>query len=226
MAEEGGKERSADEAFPEDPEFDMIAPEGDVIFVLNKGDTKVRVQSAIMKNSSREFAAMLGPNFKEGHALSAGSGVPIEIPLPGDDAIAFGWVCRVLHSQAATELWSPEPKEIARVLDIAEKYDIMEGIKLSVNIWINNQLNPSDDPDYWFLLLASYQSRNKNTFETASRHLILEYKDSFIKLAAQSEYDIPRLDQGRVIYRLVGETSRPAQFPTSHTNPSFLPSYS
>ncbi|KAJ4314285.1 hypothetical protein N0V84_008988 [Fusarium piperis] len=200
MAKERGQ--PADEASPGDPKFDMIAPDGDVIFALNKDGTKVRVHSAIMKNSSPVFTAMLGPNFKEGRALSAGNGIPVEISLPEDDPIAFGWVCRVLHSQADTKLWSPEPKKIAQVLDIANKYDLMDGIQLSVNIWINHQINTSADPDYWSLLLASYRAHDHDTFETTSRHLVLKYKDSFVKLAAKSESSIPRPDEQCVMFRL------------------------
>ncbi|KAI8670070.1 hypothetical protein LRP88_01490 [Fusarium phalaenopsidis] len=104
MGDNRGKKRPAEEAFADDLEFDRIVPNGDVTFVLDEGNTRVRVNSAIMKNASPVFAAMLGSNFKEGHALSATNGIPFEIPLPEDDAIAFGRICRMLHSQADTYL--------------------------------------------------------------------------------------------------------------------------
>ncbi|RMJ15735.1 hypothetical protein CDV36_004568 [Fusarium kuroshium] len=85
MKDKRGRKRSADEAFADDPQFDKIAPDGVVTFILDEGKMTVRVHSAIMKNASPVFAAMLGPHFKEGHALREGG---CEIPLPEDDGVA------------------------------------------------------------------------------------------------------------------------------------------
>ncbi|KAI8667719.1 BTB domain-containing protein [Fusarium keratoplasticum] len=201
MGDNRGKKRPAEEAFADDLEFDRIAPNGDVTFVLDEGNTRVRVNSAVMKNASPVFAAMLGPNFKEGRALSAGDCASVDVPLPEDDAVAFGWVCRVLHSQADTNLWSPSPREIIQVLGIAEKYGLLKGIQISVQVWIDRQ-EDSDTNDLWLLSLACCRAHDAEAFKSATRRLIINHSGSFVQLAAETENVIPGPDAGRTVYRL------------------------
>lgn len=226
MGDDRGKKRPAEEAFADDLEFDKIAPNGDVTFVLDKGNTIVRVNSAVMKNASPVFAAMLGPNFKEGHALSAGDCASVDVPLPEDDAVAFGWVCRVLHSQADTNLWLPTPREIIKVLDIAEKYDLQKGIQISVQVWINRREDLITN-DLWLLSLACCRAHDVEGFKSTTRRLILNHPGSFVELAARTENAIPGPDAGRTVYRLAGKTllsAHSTRLPTSNTNPRFLTS--
>lgn len=221
-----GKKQSAEEAFVDDPEFDMIAPDVDVTFVVGEGKKRVRVNSAVMKNASPVFAVMLGPNFKEGHALSTGDCASVDIPLPEDDPVAFGWICRVLHSQADTNLWSPTPREIIQVLDIAEKYDLVKGIHISVQVWIDRQ-EDIDANDLWLLSLACCRAHHAEAFKSTTRRLILNYEGSYVKLAAETENNIPGPDLGRTAYRLAGKTllpAHPSYLPKSHANPRFLSS--
>lgn len=226
MGDNRGKKRPAEEAFADDLEFDRIAPNGDVTFVLDEGNTRVRVNSAVMKNASPVFAAMLGPNFKEGRALSAGDCASVDVPLPEDDAVAFGWVCRVLHSQADTNLWSPSPREIIQVLGIAEKYGLLKGIQISVQVWIDRQ-EDSDTNDLWLLSLACCRAHDAEAFKSATRRLIINHSGSFVQLAAETENVIPGPDAGRTVYRLAGKTllsAHSSRLPTLHTNPRFLSS--
>ncbi|RTE77468.1 hypothetical protein BHE90_008071 [Fusarium euwallaceae] len=201
MKEGRGRKRSADEAFADDPQFDKIAPDGVVTFILDEGKMTVRVHSAIMKNASPVFAAMLGPHFKEGHALREGG---CEIPLPEDDGVVFAWICRVLHCQNDTYSWQPEPKEIVQVLDVAEKYDLSKGILLSVRVWVGHQLEHTDTSDLWSLLLACHRAQDGDSFESISRKLLLSCAESFVQLAADTK------DAGRTAYRLAAtlEVSR------------------
>ncbi|KAF4464161.1 btb poz [Fusarium albosuccineum] len=78
-----------------------------------------------MRAVSPVFNLILGPNFKEGHALAAATvGTPVEIPLPDDDDEAFGWICRALHCQADTNLWVRSWRNLFGSLKIADKYDL------------------------------------------------------------------------------------------------------
>ncbi|KAF5677030.1 hypothetical protein FHETE_1932 [Fusarium heterosporum] len=81
---------------PTKHDFESFAPDGDVICIL-QGETRVRIDSAIMRRASPVFRTMLGPKFREGHDLANSGGVPVEIALPEDDAEVFGWISRVLH---------------------------------------------------------------------------------------------------------------------------------
>lgn len=205
MEDERGKKRTASEAFADVSRFDNFTRDGDVDFLLDEGKIRVRVNSAIMKNASPVFAAMLGPNFKEGHALRAGGSAPVEIPLPEDDGVAFGRICRVLHCQADTDAWHPEPRGIIKILDVAEKYDLLKGILLSVRVWVDHQLGHADFTGLWYLLLAFHEAQNGELFESISRQLLLRYFGSFVQLAGIAEEVFPKPDTGRTSYRLAGK---------------------
>ncbi|RSL69669.1 hypothetical protein CEP54_002197 [Fusarium duplospermum] len=210
MKDGRGRKRPADEAFDDDPKFDKIAPDGDVTFILDEGETRVRVHSAIMKNTSPVFAAMLVPHFKEGHTLREGGCAPVEIPLPENDGVAFGWICRVLHCQSDTYSWQPEPKEIVQVLDLAEKYDLLKGILLSVRFWVGEVgETPVYYYDLWPLLLACHRAQDGDLFKSISHQFLLGYPGSFVELASDTE------DPGRTAYRLAAilEASRNQLFP-------------
>ncbi|KAJ3530266.1 hypothetical protein NM208_g9403 [Fusarium decemcellulare] len=195
--------------------FENIAPEGDVVFVLT-GKTRVRVNSAIMRAVSPVFNLMLGPNFKEGHALAAATnGTSVEIPLPDDDDEAFGWICRALHCQADTNLWLPQLAKLVQVLELADKYAVIKAIELSVDFWIRKSIEMieealcgpgnSDMIHYWHLSLACYRVHASKSFELVTRELILNQdRPSFFELAStmESEPKTSQLASARVIYRL------------------------
>ncbi|UPL03939.1 hypothetical protein LCI18_014873 [Fusarium solani-melongenae] len=197
MEDNRGTKRPAKEAFTDDLELDTFAPNGDVTFVLGEGKTRVRVSSAVMKNASPVIADMLGPNFKEEYPPSAGDSSSVDVLLPEDDAVAFGWICRVLHSQADTNLWSPSPQEITKVLDVAEKYELVKGIQISVRVWVDRRKDPDSD-DLWLLSLACYRAHDAEAFESTTRRLIINHSGSFVQLAAKTE----NKDTGRTVYRL------------------------
>ena len=75
-----------------------VAPNGDIVFLLGPDQQRVQVHSIIMKTASPVFAAMLGPNFREGHDIlaSASNNQLAEITLPDDDFEAFNSICQVL----------------------------------------------------------------------------------------------------------------------------------
>ncbi|KAF5000064.1 hypothetical protein FDECE_11308 [Fusarium decemcellulare] len=190
--------------------FEKIAPEGDVVFVL-AGQTRVRVNSAIMRTMSPVFNRMLGPNFKEGRALAAATdGTPVEVLLPNDDDEAFGWICRVLHCQADTNLWLPQLEKLVQVLELADKYEFVKAMELSIEFWISKRIrmmrevHKFDIIDFWHLSLACHRLHASKSFELVTRELVYYHDEPFFKLASAMELE-PRTSQlasTRVIYRL------------------------
>jgi hypothetical protein len=119
--------------------FEKFARFADVTFIA-QDEMRVCVNSAIMKNASPVFEAMLGPHFKEGHALSQARSGPVEIELPEDDAVAFSHICQALHCQADTNLLEPNPEMLLKIWILIQKYDLKKAIKLSMGHWVWRQL--------------------------------------------------------------------------------------
>ncbi|KAF5645230.1 uncharacterized protein FTJAE_2538 [Fusarium tjaetaba] len=195
---------------PPPPDFQSFAPDGDVIFVVNN-DTRVRVQSAVMKWASRVFATMLGPNFMEGQALAAAANTetdPFEIPLPEEEnSICFGWICQALHCQSATRLWSPTCAEIVKVWSIIDKYDMKQSMHLSVMFWSQHILSKAcHSRDLWIMALICFQNQDSASFTTATRKLLLD-GGSFLARASETEKLFENSMPGRALYRLAGETT-------------------
>ncbi|KAH7173823.1 uncharacterized protein B0J16DRAFT_406195 [Fusarium flagelliforme] len=210
MAETPAKRRKVDSQrqAPNNLSFEDFAPGGDVVFIV-KGKTRVRVYSDVMKRASLVFAAMLGPNFKEGRALAEASTTPVEIALPEDNPGPFGWICRALHCQASTKLWKPVTAQLLSVWMLIDKYDMKDGMQLSLGFWIREQFNgerPREISNYelWLLAQISLGVQDAGSFTLVTRKLIRENtKASFVRMATISEPAIPIIP-GRLLYKLAG----------------------
>ena len=77
-----------------DADTELIASSPDVVLVVGKPpkneqerpEARLLVSSTTLISSSKVFAAMLGPSFREGRELK-NSTPPMEIRLPEDDAV-------------------------------------------------------------------------------------------------------------------------------------------
>ncbi|KAF4960632.1 hypothetical protein FGADI_801 [Fusarium gaditjirri] len=197
----------AEKDHPTTPDFQSFAPDGDVVFVINK-DTRVRVHSVVMKGASLVFAAMLGPNFMEGQALATPNAEadPFEIALPEEESsICFGWICRALHCQSATVLWNPKCSEIVKVWSIIDKYDMKQSMQLSVMFWSKGILSKACPlQDLWLMALVCFQNKDSTSFETVTRNLLLA-EGSLFTSASETEELVKNNMPGRVLYKLSGE---------------------
>lgn len=67
-------------------------PLGDVCIVATRAGEAVPVgylvSSRVLSLASDAFAALLGPNFREGQALARPASSPIQMNLPDDDAVS------------------------------------------------------------------------------------------------------------------------------------------
>ncbi|KAM5354493.1 hypothetical protein ACJ41O_001140 [Fusarium nematophilum] len=181
----------------EDVILEKVAPDGDVIFVLEGGQKKIQAHSLLMKNASPFFAAMLSLNFSEGQALREASltGQPVEIALPSDDFEAFKLVCIALHTQAKTKQQRLAPKQLMQVVVLADKYDLMSAIS--------------------------------KPFQRISRRLILEYSASYMDLAALAEKRISYPVLSGTLYKLAGSFFILMAFIEDlRTNPGYSSSFS
>lgn len=100
-----------------------IAPEGDVIFVLQQ--TRLRVSSVILASASPVFKVMFGPNFAEGQGHRT-AGEPREVPLHDDDLCAMTRLCRLLHHQPDQEAF-PHGATRDQIVQYAQEFYTLTG---------------------------------------------------------------------------------------------------
>ncbi|KAF5537842.1 hypothetical protein FMEXI_9664 [Fusarium mexicanum] len=189
---------------PTAPDFQRFVPHGDVVFIVNN-DRRVRVHSTVMKDASRVFATMLGPNFMEGQALAAANTETdhFEIALPEEESsLCFGWICRALHCQSETTLWSPTCAEIVKVWSIIDKYDMKQSMHLSVMFWTQDILSKTcHSKDIWLMALICFQNQDSASYTTATRKLLSD-GGSFLARASETEKRSESNMPGRSLYRL------------------------
>ncbi|KAM0247786.1 hypothetical protein ACHAP5_003794 [Fusarium lateritium] len=185
-------------------DFANFARYSDVTFIL-QDEVRVCVNSVIMKTASPVFAAMLGPHFREGHALAQAGSEPVEIALPEDDAGAFGHICQVLHHQADTKLLKPNPEMLLKIWVLIRKYSLKGAIELSLEHWVWEQVELSLGlEDLWLLALSCLQFEEATAFQSVTQRLILSANLPFVKLATKLEGRTKSFVTGRVIYKLAG----------------------
>ncbi|KAM0433354.1 hypothetical protein ACHAPT_004231 [Fusarium lateritium] len=187
----------------EEEVLERVAPDGDVIFVLGGGAQKVQVQSSIMRGASPVFAAMLAGHFREGQMLQEASftGRPVEIPLPGDNFEAFKLICIAIHRQGNTKQHTPKTPTLMRVLEIADKYNLVDSVSLSIEFWARRYvLDPT--AGHFMLMIICHQIKSQELFQLFSRSLVLGHWGSFMTLATNAERNICESVPRETIYKL------------------------
>lgn len=163
------------------PAREIIAPQGDVIFVVGKDEKEIQIQSEILKLASPVFAAMLGPNFMEGQRLLSADGHPVSIALPDDNAQAFTCICRVLHWCNFNDA-TPTPACLLEVALLAEKYDMEKPLRYATDRWIRSHSDSKNTEELWKLVVASHYLGLEKAFEQSSHKLLLLRTESFMPL--------------------------------------------
>ncbi|KAF8861819.1 hypothetical protein BDZ45DRAFT_739983 [Acephala macrosclerotiorum] len=166
-----------------------VAPDGDVVFLIGSEKARVRVYSLILKNASKVFSAMLGPQFSEGRTLLvANSQLPTEISLPEDDPEAMTVICRILHGRNETFTKRLKSTEILNVSIAADKWDCVVPLTWAIKDWLKCE-GVKDGKELWNLTLASYWFQNEEAFETLTRALIFHHRGPYSVLDGQDGLD-------------------------------------
>lgn len=181
---------------------EVIATDGDVIFLVGSRNTRLQVHSHVLSDASPVFASMMGPHFLEGHKLRAANGQPVEIALPDDDAEAITPIFRALHRHGGL-LKEPSLKEMREITKLVDKYLLKEGALLIGDFWTTKYTEERID-NYWLLLITCHELGDKLGFEANSQRLILQYEMPFTRLAEKHAADTNRLVPKLDIYKFAG----------------------
>ncbi|KAJ4174381.1 hypothetical protein NW754_004798 [Fusarium falciforme] len=147
-------------------------PNGDVILVVGPHKIKIQLSSHLLSSTSPVFAAMLGPNFREGALLRESEG-PVEIALPADNAKALWHIYNVLYG-AHPRAHKLDPDELYNVASLAHKYDLVERLALAREAWFadSDMYSFESTEENWKMLVAAYWLESEYGFAHLSHRLI------------------------------------------------------
>lgn len=115
---------------PKDVEVTTIAQAGDLILHVapeKKDSAKLLVSSSVLKTSSEVFAALLGPNFREGQ-MKYDTASPATIMLPDDEPAAMALMCKMLHAKATERYFRPD--HLLAFAVVVDKYGCRDAVRL------------------------------------------------------------------------------------------------
>ena len=112
---------------------------------------------AISKEASQPFAAMLGPNWKEGHNMLERNG-PLELLLPEDDAAALQLICAIVHHRNSQVSPTLAAGDVLGVAVTADKYDFVAALKFASGDWLRP--GKREAADLLLLTTAAYLFQN------------------------------------------------------------------
>lgn len=160
-------------------EIENIAQGGDVILVIGPEEQKLRVRSLYLKETSKPFSALFGPNWKEGSTMREADGLA-ELPLPEDDYMALRLICAVIHHRNELVPQNLPARDVLKIALLADKYDCVDALKFAACVWLwPEKLEISDALQ---LTAAAYLFREARAFKELTKPLILKHEGSYLDL--------------------------------------------
>lgn len=132
------------------------------------------MHSIVLRNASRVFNAMLGPNFSEGRRLRESNGdVPIEIELPEDEPEYFSLICQVLHGNDSA-VAGVKAQQVQGMAILIDKYDMGSRFHFAIIHWFDSLRQDAlgHCREAWRLMTAAYWLRKKVPFYYFSKILV------------------------------------------------------
>lgn len=159
-----------------------IATDGDVILIVGPEKLKFRVHSLFLKEASKPFFAMFGPDWKEGNDILDRDG-PVELPLPEDNAAALQIIFTVIHHRNNKVPQTLIPSDILAVAVTADKYDFVDAMKFASGNWL--RVGKSKAGDLVILAAAALLFQNARAFKEITKELVLIHDGPFLDLVSE-----------------------------------------
>ncbi|KAH6682327.1 hypothetical protein F5X68DRAFT_263302 [Plectosphaerella plurivora] len=155
--------------------------------IVVSATTKIFVNASVLRNASKVFRIMLGPDFLEGHTIvnSSNRQIPF-IDLPEDKPKAMLTLMRLLHHrhrdiELAGQL---ECNVVHEIAVLADKYDVCDAVR-SVLATLPIALDQAPPKDLWYVLSAAYLVGHRGAFSNISVQLLLEGSVPFLDLVRE-----------------------------------------
>lgn len=174
-----------------------IAQSGDLVLAIGTpANTKLLVSADVLKRASKVFAALLGPNFREGQKKGT-SARPKEIELPEDNAKAMKDMCNLLHGNNVPAVaWAKSFKspQILAFAIVVDKYACAEYLHFQSQAILlafhDRVTEPSMAVSCW-IAAASYLLNQPLSFSIATERLT--------KLASNHHSHMLSGESGRIL---------------------------
>ncbi|CAG7958013.1 unnamed protein product [Penicillium salamii] len=155
---------------------------GDIILVVGPEKLRLRVRSLFLKAASKLSGTILGPDWKEGHDI-LGTGLPVEIVLPEENATALRCICAILHHQIKLLPQIMAVNDVLRVAVTANKFGVVDALTFASQFWLY-PLNRGAN-DLIALAAAASLFKNAQAFRDITKALVLNYGDSYLALLSE-----------------------------------------
>jgi|SRR5688572_1534792 hypothetical protein len=132
-----------------------LDPDGDLTLTVKAAEDSKSylVSSKILSIASPVFRSMMGPNFKEGHALPTAARP--ENTLKDDDRLAMDYILRIVHHRSSEVPERLEPWILASIAVHCDKYDLIEVVKPFLKNWCHAQTLRDTEEDLAFMIMAN-----------------------------------------------------------------------
>ncbi|KAK3343133.1 hypothetical protein B0H65DRAFT_540651 [Neurospora tetraspora] len=164
----------------------VISATGDIILVVGAPDSedqqlRLRVQSAILREASTVFRAMLSPPWIESKGISAEN--PKEIHLPEDDPEAMETVCLALHF--LNNDVDPETSGLMmlHVAILIDKYDLMNAMHFVITTWFQQPKQHRTPEDAMYRIAAAWVLQNEDFFAINTWIVMVTHHSSYADFA-------------------------------------------
>ena len=153
-----------------------------MILVVGAKRFRIHADSLFLKRHSTVFAALFGPNFREGQDLNTSS--PKEIILPDDDPYAMSAICATIYHDFDHIPRSPATDLVLSIIMHADKYDCVDVLTLPSQVygWLKSD-HLTTGKDLVNILAVSYLVRGREAFRNVSKALVSKHDGSFADLA-------------------------------------------
>ena len=163
----------------------VLDPYGDITLLLENGEYSVRVSSHVLRLASPVFAAMFSPDshFLKADASKDGT---THVSLPEDQFEPMDLALKIMHHKNETLPEEIEDLLLDQLAEVCDKYDLLNCIRLWVELWskpiLDELMGPGQqmgrlelretnlDTDWLFL---SVVFENDKAFEEVTRCAIL-----------------------------------------------------
>jgi hypothetical protein len=154
-----------------------IAANGNVILVVGPEKMKLRVYSLFLQATSRPFSAMFGPDWNKGYNM------PVELPLPEDNAVALKLICAIIHHCNEMVPQTLAARDVLGIAVTADKYDCISALKFAGGHWL--QPREFEAGDLMVLAAAAYLFQNAQAFKEITKTMILNHSSPYLTLSYQ-----------------------------------------
>lgn len=185
------------------PQNINIDEDGDLILVVGDSQTRLKIDSYMLKKASKVFKAMFQPNaFAEGQHLSSDRTIK-ELPLPEDDPQAMRLLCHIMH-QNSTEV--PDNIDDDLLLSAArhiDKYFLHRVSGFFIDHWFTGKCLYLGRSRHKVLIAAIILSKNE-PFKSQTRSFLMNQADSYVAMIGD---DAP-FCMGKIACALESDRSR------------------